>query len=47
VQEAEDLPGKLDGFVSFAKGTTPSLTEGLYTEGAAQQAYITMIETTL
>ena len=47
VQEAEDLPGKLAGFLSFAKATTPSLTESLYTQGAAQQAYVALVETTL
>lgn len=47
VQEAEDLPGKLAGFLSFAKATTPSLTESLYTQGAVQQAYVALIETTL
>jgi hypothetical protein len=47
VQEAEDLPGKLAGFLSFAKATTPSLTESLYTQGAVQQAYIALVETTL
>ena len=47
VQEAEGLPGKLDGFLSFARATTPSLTESLYTEEGAKQAYVALIETTL
>jgi Concanavalin A-like lectin/glucanases superfamily len=47
VQEAEELPGKLEGFLSFARATTPSLTESLYTEEGAKQAYVALIETTL
>ena len=47
VQEAEELPGKLAGFASFAKATTPSLTESLYTEEGAKQAYVALIESTL
>jgi hypothetical protein len=47
VQEAQDLPGKLEGFLSFAKATTPSLTESLYTEDGAKFAYVALIETTL
>jgi hypothetical protein len=47
VQEAEGLPGQLEGFLSFAKATTPSLTESLYTEEGAKQAYVALIETTL
>jgi hypothetical protein len=47
VQEAGELPGKLAGFLSFAKATTPSLTESLYTEEGAKQAYVALIETTL
>jgi hypothetical protein len=47
VQEAEALPGKLQGFLGFAKATTPSLTESLYTEDGAKQAYVALIETTL
>ncbi len=47
VQQAQELPGKLQGFVSFAKATTPSLTESLYTEEGAKQAYVALVETTL
>jgi Concanavalin A-like lectin/glucanases superfamily len=47
VQEAEGLPGKLEAFLSFARATTPSLTESLYTEEGAKQAYVALIETTL
>ena len=47
IQEAQDLPGKLEGFLSFAKATTPSLTESLYTEDGAKFAYVALIETTL
>jgi hypothetical protein len=47
VQAAQDLPGKLEGFLRFAKATTPSLTESLYTEEGAKQAYVALIETTL
>jgi hypothetical protein len=47
VQEAESLPGQLQGFLSFAKATTPSLTESLYTEEGAKQAYVALVETTL
>jgi hypothetical protein len=46
IQEAQDLPGKLEGFLSFAKATTPSLTENLYSEDGAKFAYVTLIETT-
>jgi len=47
VQEAEGRPGELDGFLKFAKATTPSLTESLYTEDGAKQAYVALVETTL
>jgi Concanavalin A-like lectin/glucanases superfamily len=47
IQEAEDLPHKLEAFAAFARGTTPSVTESLYLEGAAQQAYVALIEKTL
>jgi hypothetical protein len=47
VQEAEGRPGELDAFLKFAKATTPSLTESLYTEDGAKQAYVTLVETTL
>lgn len=47
VQEAEGRPGELDAFLKFAKTTTPSLTESLYTEDGAKQAYVTLVETTL
>jgi hypothetical protein len=47
VQEAEGRPGELDGFLKFAKTTTPSLTESLYTQEGAKQAYVALIETTL
>jgi hypothetical protein len=47
IQAAQDLPGKLAGFLAFAKATTPSLTESLYTEDGAKQAYVALIETTL
>ena len=47
VQEAEGRPGELDAFLKFAKDTTPSLTESLYTEDGAKQAYVTLVETTL
>jgi hypothetical protein len=47
VQEAEGRPGELDRFLKFAKATTPSLTESLYTEDGAKQAYVVLVETTL
>jgi hypothetical protein len=47
VQEAEGRPGELDAFLKFAKATTPSLTESLYTEDGAKQAYVVLVETTL
>jgi hypothetical protein len=47
VQEAEGRPGELDAFLKFAKATTPSLTESLYTEDGAKQAYVILVETTL
>jgi hypothetical protein len=47
VRAAEDLPGRLQGFLAFARATTPSLTESLYTEEGAKQAYVALIETTL
>jgi hypothetical protein len=47
VQEAEGRPGELDGFLKFAKTTTPSLTESLYTQEGAKQAYVALVETTL
>jgi hypothetical protein len=45
IQAAQDLPGQLDAFVSFAKATTPSLTENLQTEGGAKLTYVALIET--
>jgi hypothetical protein len=47
IQEAQGRPGELEGFLSFAKATTPSLTENLYTEDGAKFAYVALIETTL
>jgi hypothetical protein len=47
VEEAQGRPGELDGFLKFAKTTTPSLTESLYTEDGAKQAYVVLVETTL
>jgi hypothetical protein len=47
VQEAEAMPGKLAGFLAFAKATTPSVTESLYTEEGAKQACVALIETML
>jgi hypothetical protein len=47
VQEAEGRPGELDAFLKFAKATTPSLTQSLYTEDGTKQAYVILVETTL
>lgn len=46
VREASELGGKLDAFVEFARATTPSFTESIYTREGATQAYVAFLKKT-